>query len=325
MTAVLVVAWAAVALVLVVVGGLAIFTGLAARKAAQLVPAAGRYATVDGVKLHYVDEGSGLPIVMIHGLASQLQSFTYALAPKLRDKNRLIMLDRPGSGYSAVGRAATLKEQARLVAGLMTQLGIERALVVGHSLGGAVALALAVDHPARVAGLALLSPATQPQSVPPQALKPLAVRSDAMRWLIGWTIAVPASMASRDTVLSALFGPDPAPVDFGTRGGALLLARPSTYRAACRDLVEAGAEFGVYAARHGSIRVPVGILYGDGDQILDPQLHGEGMRRSLPDVELEMLAGGGHMIPLVRADEAAAFIGRMAAKVELGAAPKEHA
>lgn len=325
MTALIVVFWLLIALVLAVVAGLAILTGLAARTAAALVPAAGRYATVDGVKLHYVDEGSGPPIVMIHGLASQLQSFTYALAPKLRATHRLIMLDRPGSGYSALGRAATLKEQARLVAGLMSEVGIERALIVGHSLGGAVALALAVEHPARVAGLALLSPATQPQSVPPQALKPLAVRSDAMRWLIGWTIAVPASIASRDAVLSALFGPDAAPADFGTRGGALLLARPWTYRAACRDLVEAGGEFGTYAARHGEIRVPVGILYGDGDQILDPKLHGEGMRRSLPEVDLEMLAGGGHMIPLVRADETAAFIERMAAKVEFSVAPREHA
>ena len=315
MTVALVIAAIVVALVLLLVAGLVGFTWIEARKATSLVPAVGRFATVDGVRLHYLDEGAGPPIVMLHGLASQLQSFTYALAERVRGSHRILMIDRPGSGYSQAGDAATLREQARLVAGLMAQLGIERALVVGHSLGGALALALAVDHPERVAGLALLSPATQPQTEVPPALKALAIRSDLLRWIIGWTLAVPASTRNRDQVLGALFGPDRVAEDFGTRGGALLLARPSAYRNACRDLVEAGGEFGAYAARHGEIRVPVGVLFGDGDNILDPRIHGEGLRRSLPDLDLQLLAGGGHMIPLVRADETAAFIEKMAGKI----------
>ncbi len=312
-----------VALILLLAAGLVGFTWRAAREAEALVPAIGRFASVDGVRLHYLDEGAGPPIVMLHGLGSQLQSFTYALGERLRGSHRLLMLDRPGCGYSQTANSATLKEQARLVVGLMAQLGIARALVVGHSLGGALALALAVDHPARVAGLALLSPATQPQSAPPPALKPLAVRSDLLRWIIGWTLAVPAAIRSRDHVLAALFGPDRVADDFGIRGGALLTARPWTFRAACRDLVEAGGEFGAYAVRHGEIRVPVGVLFGDGDRILDHRVHGEGLRRSLPDLDLQLLAGGGHMIPLVRADETAVFIERMAVKAGLGAGTKE--
>lgn len=302
-------------LIVLTIVGLVGFAGLAARRAEQAVPRVGRAVTVDGVSLNVLEEGSGPPIVMIHGLASQLQSFTYALAAKLRGKHRLIMIDRPGSGYSAPGRTATLKEQARLVAGLMDQLGIERALIVGHSLGGALSLALAVDHPAKVAGLALLAPATQPQSAPPDALKGLAVRSDLMRWILGWTLAIPASLRTRDATLHALFAPDAVPRDFGTRGGALLLARPWSYRAASRDLVEAGGEFATYAARHREIAAPVAVLFGDGDRILDPRLHGEGLRRSLPDMRYELVKDGGHMIPLVRADECAAFIERVASEV----------
>lgn len=326
MTGVIVVFWVIVALILLVAGGLAIFTGMTARKAEALVPPVGRFVTVDGVRLHYLDEGAGPPIVMLHGLASQLQSFTFALSARLRGSYRLIMVDRPGSGYSALAPAATLKEQARIVAGLMAELGIDRALVVGHSLGGALALALAVDHPDRVAGLALLAPATQAQGEVPPALKPLAIRSDPVRYLVGWLLAVPMSMRSRDQVLRSLFGPDKVPNDFGTRGGALLVTRPWTYRAACRDLVEAGGEFGSYATRHGEIRVPVGVLFGDGDQILNPRVHGEGLRRSLPELDLQLLPGGGHMIPLVRAEETAAFIERMADKAGLiAAAPTVHA
>ena len=325
MTPVLVVLACVVAPILLAAGGLVIFTGLTARRAEQLVPPIGRFVTVEGVRLHYVDEGIGPPIVMIHGLASQLQSFTYALGERLRGSHRLIMIDRPGSGYSAPAPAATLKEQARIVSGFMGELSIDRAFVVGHSLGGALALALAVDHPGRVAGLALLAPASQPQSEVPPALKALAVRSDPVRYLVGWLVAVPMSIRTRERVLGALFKPDHIPKDFGTRGGALLLTRPWAYRAACRDLVEAAGEVGAYALRYSEIRVPVGVLFGDGDRILDHRVHGEGLRRQLPDLDLQLLGGGGHMIPLVRAEETAAFIERIATKVELGAGPKEHA
>ena len=310
---------------LAVVGGLLAFAGLAARKAEREVPRVGRFSAVDGIRLHYLDEGSGPPIVMIHGLASQLQSFTYALAERLRPKHRLIMIDRPGSGYSRAAGSATLKEQARLIAGLMEQLGVERTLVVGHSLGGALALALAVDHPEHVAGLALLAPATQAATEAPKALRFLAIRSDLRRWIIGWTLAVPFGIRNRDKTLAALFHPDPVLADFGTRGGALLAARPWTFRAACRDLVEAGGEFGAYAARHAGIRVPVGVLFGDGDRIVDPKIHGEGLRRSLPGVDFEMLSQGGHMIPLTRPVETAAFIERMATKSGVGGRPMEQA
>lgn len=326
MTAVLVVLCIVVAAFVLVAAGLAIFAGVTARQAEKLVPPIGRFVTVDGVRLHYLEEGAGPPIVMLHGLASQLQSFTFALSERLRGSYRLIMVDRPGSGYSALAPAATLKEQARIVAGFMDELGIDRALVVGHSLGGALALALAVDHPARVAGLALISPATQMQGEVPPALKPLAIRSDPVRYLVGWLLAVPMSMRNRNEVLRSLFAPDGVPDDFGTRGGAMLAMRPWTYRAACRDLVEAGGEFGAYAARHGEIRVPVGVLYGDGDNILDPRVHGAGLRRQLPDLDLQFLPGGGHMIPLVRGEETAAFIERMASKAGcVGVVPKVRA
>ncbi len=322
MTVLLVVLGVAVGLALLPVAGLVGFAWLAARKAEQEVPRVGRFATVDGVRLHYVEEGSGPPVVMIHGLASQLQSYTYALAERLRGTHRLIMIDRPGSGYSATASAATLGRQAHLVAGLMGHLGVDRALVVGHSLGGALALALAVDHPERVAGLALLAPATQAAKEAPKALSFLAIESDLKRWIIGWTLAVPFGLRNRDKTLAALFHPDPVLADFGTRGGGLLTARPWTFRAACRDLVEAGGELGVYAARHGEIRVPVGVLFGDGDRIVNPATHGEGLRRSLPATDLERLPQGGHMIPLTRPDETAAFIERMAVKAGLGAEPK---
>ena len=301
--------------------GLVAFTAAVARHAARLVPPCGRFVTVDGVRLHLVEAGEGPTVLMVHGLASQLQTYTYGLQARLQGRYRLVMVDRPGSGYSQAGADASLTGQAAVLSGLLRVLGVDRALVVGHSLGGAVALAMALGHPEQVAGLALLSPATQAQGEPPKALSSLAVRTDAMRWLIGWTIAVPLGIRSQSATLPALFGPDAVPSDFGTRGGALLVARPATYRNACRDLIEAGGELAACARRYGAIRAPVGVLFGSGDRILAPALHADTLRGQIDGASVETIEGG-HMIPLTAPDACAAFIERMAERAGLrGDAP----
>ena len=307
----------AACLAVALLAGLAVFNALVARRAEALVTPAGHFATIDGVRLHYVDEGSGPPLLLIHGLASQLQTYTYAVTPLLASRFRLIAVDRPGSGYSQAASTATLGAQAALVSGLLRELGVERALVVGHSLGGALALALALDHPERVAGVALLAPATQPMGEPPAALLHLAIRSDLVRWIVAWTIATPLAMRNRKRMLAVVFGPDPVPDDFALRAGAALAARPSSYRNAARDLVEAGGGLARYADRYGSLQVPVGVLFGRGDRILDYRVHGEMLKGQIADLHFETIEGGGHMTPISSPERAAAFIEGMAARAGL--------
>ena len=296
------------------VGGLVAFTGWTRRRIETAVPPPGRFVEVAGTRLHYVDEGTGPVILMIHGLGSQLQTFTYALSARLRGRYRLLMLDRPGSGYSLPAAAADLTTQADLVAAFLRALGVDRALVVGHSLGGAIALALALDHPEHVAGLALLAPATQPQDDVPAALKGLALRGDLARWIVGWTVVTPLNMIAGKRTLATVFSPDPVPRDFGTRAGGLLQIRPSAFRNASRDLVEVGAQLRAYAARQPQIEMPVGVLFGTGDAILDPLLHGEGLGAKVQGLDLELVEGGGHMVPIAAPDRTAAFIERIAEK-----------
>ena len=159
------------------VAGLMLFSGWTARRVEAALPPLGRFVDVDGCRIHYLEQGSGPTLLLIHGLSGNMRNFAHSLVERLKDKYRIILVDRPGSGYSTRPRraSATIRAQADTMARFIEALRLERPLVVGHSLGGAIALSLALNHPEKVAGLALLAPATHPQPQVPSAFRGLAV------------------------------------------------------------------------------------------------------------------------------------------------------
>jgi pimeloyl-ACP methyl ester carboxylesterase len=252
--------------------------------------------------------------LLIHGLTGQMLNFTHSLLDRLTGDFRVVILDRPGSGYSTrpADAAATLTAQAQIISRFCDVLRLGRPLVVGHSLGGAIALALALDHPKQVSGLALLAPATQrPDHVPPP-FNGLLIGSPLLRRIIAWTLATPVSIRSSAQTLPLLFGPEPVPDDFAVRGGGLLVLRPSAFIGASADLVETRGEPGDMQPPYENLTVPVGILFGADDRILDPTLHGKSLVAKVRSAELELIEGAGHMIPVTAAGRTAAFIARMA-------------
>lgn len=304
----------AAALVGLVVAGLVLFTVWTARQVEKKLPPRGRFIDIDGARIHYLDQGAGPTLLLVHGLAGQMHNFTHSLLGKLKPNFRVVILDRPGSGYStrASEASATVGAQARLISGFCRALGLERPLVVGHSLGGAIALALALNHPEQVAGLALLAPVThQPEHVPPP-FDGLVIGSPLLRRLIAWTLATPLSIANGRRALTVLFGPQPVAGDFAMSGGGLLNLRPASFIGASGDLMASRGDLGAMPARYKNLTVPIGILYGTGDRVLDPALHGKGLAAKMTGADLELIEGGGHMILIASADRAAAFIARMA-------------
>jgi pimeloyl-ACP methyl ester carboxylesterase len=288
-----------------------------AKRAEATVPKAGRTTPVRGGRIHWVEAGQGPPVVMIHGLAGVLQHWTYDVIPRLQGEFRCVALDRPGCGYSERDEdaLAALPDQAAMIAEFLQSEGIERPLIVGHSLGGALALTLALDHPERVGGLALIAPLTRPMDALPDAFRGLAVRSPLLRRALGATLAVPMAVRMADRTLAAVFAPEPAPADFVTRGGGALGLRPRAYVAASADLAAVPGALGGVAARYERLETPGGVLYGDADAILDCEAHGEGLVRRLPHLHWEVLAGRGHMLPITAPAETADFIRRMAARM----------
>lgn len=291
----------------------AVYSRWATAKVERDHPARGKHTAVKGGAIHWTERGTGAPLVLIHGLSGNMHNFA-AMVPLLEDRFRVISIDRPGCGYSSRDSeaSAALPEQARMIAEFLTAEGIERPTIVGHSLGGALALALALDHADQIGALALLAPVTQPVPEPPDVFKPLDIASYGLRKLVGSTLAVPLGQLQTRKILEATFKPEPVPDAFQERfdGGGLSL-RTSGFIAASGDLTGATGSVNSLVPRLGSITTAGGILYGDSDAILDPEIHGQGLARLLPHLAYETLQGKGHMIPVTEPALCADFVTRM--------------
>jgi pimeloyl-ACP methyl ester carboxylesterase len=319
MTAVVLIVGTLLGVTLLLVAALALFAAYTARRVIAIVPATGSFVDVAGARIHYVEAGRGPTLLMIHGLGGQGRNFTHSIVDLLKDDFHVVVMDRPGSGHSTrhVGAPAHIRAHAKTVADFIRTLGLKKPVVVGHSLGGAIALALAVDHPELVGALALVAPLTQLEHEPPAPFAPLMIQSPLRRHLTAWTIAIPAGILRGRTVLEKVFAPDPVPADYAVAGGGLLGLRPSAFYATSTDLVSVNEEMPSIIARYGSLRLPVWILFGRDDRILDYHRHGEVTIAQIPGARLE-LTDGGHMLPLTAPDRVAAFVREVAGESERG-------
>lgn len=287
-----------------------------AQFAETMVPPTGKFVTAGGRRFHVEDRGRGRPVVFIHGLGGNLHHFDIPLWPSMGQGYRLIAIDRRGSGYSAQdwGNDGAVTTHARDIAAILDELGVENALYVGHSLGGAVALAAALTTPEKVAGLALIAPLTvyNPEVAP--QFRPLHVRSPRLRKFLVHTYAIPAAVKATEATLDFVFGPQRPPEDFAVGGAALTGVRPQHFYAASTDLVSIERDMPQIEARVGEIRVPTAVLFGTADRVLDYRRNGLSMERRLPGCEVRLLDGVGHMVQYAAPDATANFVKAMAAR-----------
>lgn len=301
--------------------GFTLFSSRIATKVRQTIPPSGAVTRVTGGAIHFVEYGEASPdkasIVLIHGLSGNLRNFEYAISGPLAEKFHVIVLDRPGCGYSRRDGAeqARLPEQARMIAEFLDLQGVKRPLIVGHSLGGAIALSMALNFPENVGGLALISPLTSKQTHVPAVFSGFNVPNETVRRFISHTLAVPAAMHQGRKVAAAIFAPNPVPGDFAVRGGGLLTLLPESFFATSTDVQAVSIDLATQQDRYGELALPIGLLYGRDDGVLDPDTHIDGLKSACPDLQLTVLENMGHM-PIVNAiDETLAFIERQAARL----------
>ncbi|AFQ51483.1 alpha/beta fold hydrolase [Burkholderia cepacia] len=300
--------------VVAVLAALALFSGYIARRVTRSFPPEGRFVDVGGDRIHYVEYGSGPPLVFVHGLAGQWRNFAYLPLARLAQQHRVILLDRPGAGRSLRGARsqANVFAQARTVAAFIDALKLDRPVLVGHSLGGAIGLAVGLNHPERVSRLALIAPLSHEQTEPPAPFKPLMLPSPLVRRFVSWTFAIPMTILTGRKAVRQVFAPEDVPRDFPVKGGGLLGLRPHVFYATATDLLAAPVDLPAMERRYADLTLPVDVLYGRADPILNWRTHGEALAQKSARVRLKVVEGG-HMLPVTLPEATADWLLEVAA------------
>ncbi len=289
----------AVTLIILLTGSLSacIHSAIYASRVEAAYPASGQVVDVNGADVHVLKAGEAGPVVfMIHGASANAREFDWTLAPRLSADHRVLMADRPGHGHSErPEEAETLSVQAAQMAGALKQLAPdEKAVVVGHSFGGAVALRVALDYPELVEGLVLLAPVSHDWGGGGEAW----YNGFAGHPLIGplFTQLVPIiGPAQVKNGIQGVFSPSTAPEDYYDKSGIGLLFRPSEFQANARDVNALREELAAQQSRYEELSVPVVVFSGAQDTVIKPPLHVGKLKHQASDLTLVPLPDGGHM------------------------------
>jgi pimeloyl-ACP methyl ester carboxylesterase len=296
--------------------GAAAAFGLARPSAADTAAPSGRFVTVDGLRIHYVDQGEGTPVVLLHGASGNLRDFTFSLTGRLAALGlRAVAFDRPGLGFSdrAPERGWSPATQARVLRAAAAALGLERPVVVGHSWGGAAAMAWAVQAPQATRGVLSLAGATHPWGGGVGFFYRLAA-SETFSPLAGGLVRLLVDPQAPDSVLNRIFKPNAPPPGYGAHIGVDLALRPGPFRHNAEDLNNLDDELVAQAPLYDGLPVPVEAIHGDQDRTVWASVHSEPLTRAVADGRLTLLPGVGHMPHHVAEDETVAAIQRLAAR-----------
>ena len=275
-----------------------------ARQAEHANPPQGKFINIGDVKLHYRETGAGQPLVLLHGNGTMIQDYEISgLVDQASTNYRVITFDRPGFGCTNRPRTTvwTAHAQAKLLSEAFDRLSLVRPVVVGHSWGTQVALALALDHPEKVKSLVLLSGYYFPGfRLDVFLLSPpaLPVIGDLLRY----TISPWVGRLIWPLILKKLFGPSPVPKRFRAFPTWMAL-RPSLLRAGAAEsaLMVPGAA--ALRRRYNELKLPVYIIAGEDDRIVNPHRQSARLHDSIPQSEFRLMAGVGHMVHHTACDQ----------------------
>jgi pimeloyl-ACP methyl ester carboxylesterase len=304
--------------VLVVFGVLALLTAAGAALIARAHPPSGAFVAVDGGRLHIDELGERrrdeTAVVLVHGASGNMEDMRIALGDALSSKYRTILIDRPGRGWSEreAGRdPASPQRQADMVAQAIGKLGVRRAIVVGHSWGGAFATAFAIRHPELTAGLVLLAPTSHPWNGGVSWYYTL-VTTPLLGPLFAQTLVLPLGALLVGNASASVFEPQMPPLSYVGRSATFLVLRPKAFAANARDMTELKVNLEKLVPLYASIRAPTAILVGDRDLTVSNDVHANALVNAIPNARLEFLEGVGHMPHHARPDRVVAAVDEIA-------------
>jgi len=286
----------------------------------------GHLVRVGDTDVHVLVEGTGPDLVLIHGASGNLRDWTFAVMDELKTRYRVFAFDRPGLGWTerlppyrdnAGPRAESPREQARLLQAAGAELGLRNPIVLGHSYGGAVALAWGLEFPQETAAIVALSAVSNPW---PGTLSPL-YRVNSSRF--GGRVVVPLITAfapeSRvDDLVDDIFAPNEVPPGYAQHIGAPLSLRRTSLRANAQQIWTLRPHIVEMSAQYTTtLTMPVEILHGAADEIVPAHVHADVLATQLPDARYTRLEGLGHMPQHVIPDTVIDVIDSAAARAGL--------
>lgn len=281
-----------------VLAGTAVLSQVLANQAEKNNPPKGKFIEVDGVRLHYVEQGSGEPIVFIHGNGSMIEDLASSgLLSMAAQNGRAIAFDRPGFGHTdrPSGRSWGPEEQAALLVKAFAALKIDRPVIVAHSWGTLVALALALNHPNSVARLVLLSGyyfASLRSDTVMSAPGATPVLGDIFQHTVGPLIA----RLTASSVIEHMFEPRPVNPAFKAGYPVGLASRPSQLKAVATDTLTMPFNAFGLSRRYHELKLPVAIFAGENDKIVDSAAQSGKLHEAIPHSSYHCEKNTGHMI-----------------------------
>jgi pimeloyl-ACP methyl ester carboxylesterase len=307
----------------VALAALALITQAGVLALQRIYPQQGSTIEVAGAHLNILDLGprvsAGPPLVLLHGASSNLETMR-PLAKLLAKHRRVVLLDRPGHGWSARDdlRNSTPAVQAKIIDEALRKLGIGPAIFVVHSLAGAFGPLMALDYPQHTAGLVMLAPVLYPWPGGVGAYNRL-VTMPVIGPLLAYTITLPLGLVLAQPAARSVFAPQTMPDDFVGRSATPLLLRPREFLANAWELIGLKEAVAEQAPRYASIKTPVVVITGDSDVTVSPAIHSRALAAAVPHAKLIVLPGVGHMVQYAAPDLVVREIETMI--TELSAAP----
>ncbi|MFX0544421.1 alpha/beta fold hydrolase [Roseovarius sp. S1116L3] len=309
-------------LLAVLVAAVHIIATLRERRAVAEYPPEGQILDVDGVRVHAVvmgpEAGTAPDLVLIHGASGNTRDMTFSLAPRLAERYRVIVFDRPGLGYTEqMNRSgATLQQQATLLRAAAAQLGADRPIVMGQSYGGAVALAWAAEYPEDVAALIPVAAASNPWDTGLGTFYQITSSGLGQALVVPLITAfIPESVVTSS--VEAVFEPQSAPDGYAGSIAAPLTLRRVSLRANADQRANLLGEIKQLVPQYAQITAPTEILHGTADTTVGLQIHSAKLVDQIAGATLTRLEGMGHMLQHVAEDAVVDAIDRAAARAGL--------
>lgn len=275
-------------------------TGCANLNAEKRAPQLGQLINIDGTDMHVLTKGvrdsERSPVVLIHGASVNLRDMDIALGERLAKDRFVVMVDRPGRGYSQRPKNGyELDKQAALIRGVVQSLEVEKPVVVGQSFGGAVALSYALQFQDEMAGLVLLAPVSHewPGGVDwHNHVSETPVAGFFFRRLV---LPVYATFAAKGAVKSS-FAPNDPPEDYYDRAGVPLLFRAGDFKSNASDIYHLEDQIRGQQDRYNELKLPVVIAAGENDRAVYPEIHSKQLEAEIDGARLTLIPETGHTL-----------------------------